>query len=77
MNSAIVLLLNAPRRRQCLVKLRQSCEQHVTVQRYSSVPMLIAFGSDTLAVGGVSADESPTRIEKFPASACQCLPATS
>jgi hypothetical protein len=29
--------------------------------------MLIAFGRDTLAVSGVSADESPARIEKFPA----------
>jgi hypothetical protein len=31
--------------------------------------MLMAFGSDTLAVSGVSADESPTRISRFVASA--------
>ena len=32
--------------------------------------MLMAFGSDTLAVSGVSADESPPRIENVPACAC-------
>jgi hypothetical protein len=39
--------------------------------------VLMAFDSVTVAQSGVTADESPTRIEKLPGSPCQRLAATS